>query len=124
MSADPEVALYFLRRLSLRVKSLVERVDQNAATSVQTRLARFILQRSEKSGGASRPRSGARKSAAFSLAMTQTALAEELGTVREVVVRALRGLRELGAIESAGDGKYRIADLAALKAIAGSASRE
>lgn len=119
MSADPEVALYFLRRLSLRVKSLVERMDENAATSVQTRLARFILQRSEKTGGTSRLGAGARRSTVFSLAMTQSALAEELGTVREVVVRALRALRELGAIERTGDGKYRIGDLAVLKAIAG-----
>jgi GTP-sensing pleiotropic transcriptional regulator CodY len=50
--------------------------------------------------------------------MTQTALAEELGTVREVVVRALRGLRQVGAIESAGDGKYQVASLAILKRLA------
>jgi DNA-binding IclR family transcriptional regulator len=50
--------------------------------------------------------------------MTQTALAEELGTVREVVVRSLRGLRQLGAIESAGDGKYRISNRPILEQLA------
>jgi GTP-sensing pleiotropic transcriptional regulator CodY len=50
--------------------------------------------------------------------MTQTVLAEEIGTVREVVVRALRGLRQLGAIESAGDGKYRVSNLPLLERLA------
>ena len=50
--------------------------------------------------------------------MTQTELAEEIGTVREVVVRALRELRELGAIESVGDGKYQVTDLATLQQLA------
>ena len=58
----------------------------------------------------------------FSLGMTQSALAEELGTVREVVVRALRGIRKLGAIESDGGGKYRVADLATLNELAAAES--
>ena len=50
--------------------------------------------------------------------MTQSALAEEIGTVREVVVRALRELRQSGAIESVGDGKYRVSSLATLQQLA------
>jgi DNA-binding transcriptional regulator LsrR (DeoR family) len=67
---------------------------------------------------ASRSSSGKAKRNTFSLGMTQTALAEEIGTVREVVVRALRELRESGAIESVGDGKYRVSDLATLEQLA------
>lgn len=122
MATDPQLAFFFLRRLSLRVQDLVERVDQNTVSSVQTRLARFILRRSQTAGFAARSRAEARKRLTFSLGMTQTALAEELGTVREVVVRALRGLRLVGAIESGGDGKYRVADLAILQQIAQSAT--
>ena len=118
MSADPRLALFFLRRLSLRVQSLVERVDQNTGRSVQTRLARFILERSQDALAAARSRSNVGNSPAFSLGMTQTALAEELGTVREVVVRALRELRKAGAIERSGDGKYRVADGAVLRQVA------
>jgi CRP/FNR family transcriptional regulator len=118
MTADPRLAFFFLRRLSLRVQSLVEKVDQNTVSSVQTRLARFILQRSQSARPAARPKSGARKRVAFSLGMTQTALAEELGTVREVVVRALRGLRQSGAIEAAGDGKYRVVNVSMLEHLA------
>jgi len=119
MAADPSLALFFLRRLSLRVQSLVERLDQNTVTSVRTRLARFILERSETARTAARSRSKSDKRPTFSLGMTQSALAEELGTVREVVVRALRGLRLIGAIESAGDGKYRVAALTILRELAG-----
>jgi CRP-like cAMP-binding protein len=118
MAADPRLALFFLRRLSLRVQSLVERVDQNTGRSVQTRLARFILERSQDALAAARSRSNVGNSPAFSLGMTQTALAEELGTVREVVVRALRELRKAGAIERSGDGKYRVADGAVLRQVA------
>lgn len=114
MTVDPKLAFFFLRRLSLRVQSLVEKIDQNTVSSVQTRLARFILRRSQT----------ADKYVAFSLGMTQSALAEELGTVREVVVRALRDLRKSDAIERAGDGKYRVANLKILERLAESPARE
>ncbi|MEO8909703.1 MAG: Crp/Fnr family transcriptional regulator [Gemmatimonadaceae bacterium] len=114
MAVDPRLAFFFLKRLSMRVQHLAERVDENTISTVQTRLARFILDKSQSA------RSG--KHAIFSLGMTQTALAEELGTVREVVVRSLRALRQAGAIDSAGDGKYRVTSLAALERLAQTAS--
>ena len=118
MAADPALAIFFLRRLSQRVETLVERVDQNTVSSVQTRLARFMLERSQAPVVASRSRPGKAKRNTFSLGMTQAALAEEIGTVREVVVRELRELRQLGAIESAGDGKYRVSSLETLQQLA------
>lgn len=118
MAADPELAMFFLRRLSQRVESLVERVDQNTVSSVQKRLARFILERSQAPAVSSRSSAGKAKRNTFSLGMTQTALAEEIGTVREVVVRALREIRQSGAIESVGDGKYRVSSLATLQQLA------
>jgi CRP/FNR family cyclic AMP-dependent transcriptional regulator len=118
MAADPGLAFFFLKRLSNRVQGLVERVDQNTVSSVQTRLARFILQRYETALAAARSMSKKGQRPVFSLGMTQTALAEELGTVREVVVRALRELRQLGAIESAGKGKYRVSDLPIMERLA------
>jgi CRP/FNR family transcriptional regulator len=118
MAVDSGLAIFFLRRLSQRVESLVDRVDQNTVSSVQTRLARFILERSEAPVFVSRSRPGKAKRNTFSLGMTQAALAEEIGTVREVVVRALRELRQSGAIESVGDGKYRVSSLATLQQLA------
>jgi len=122
IAVDPAVAFFFLNRLSQRIENLVERVDRLTVSSVQARLAHFILQRHQSTIASSRSRSKSGKSAVFSLGMSQTALGEELGTVREVVVRALRGLRQSGAIESAGDGKYRVVNASILETLAESAS--
>jgi CRP-like cAMP-binding protein len=52
------------------------------------------------------------------VAITQESLAEELGTVREVVMRALRALRKRRIIASAGRGKIEIVDRSALREVA------
>ncbi|MGH8101815.1 MAG: Crp/Fnr family transcriptional regulator, partial [Chthoniobacterales bacterium] len=109
---EPELAFAMLERLSQRVELLVERVSQLSGESVQARLSRFILARANRNGESESSR-------VFSLGVTQVQLAEELGTVREVVVRALRSLKESGAIASAGVGKYRVADYSKLKRLAG-----
>jgi CRP-like cAMP-binding protein len=121
IAVDPALAFFFLKRLSHRIENLVERVDRLTVSSVQTRLAHFILQRHQATIASPRSRSKSGKGAVFSLGMTQTALGEELGTVREVVVRALRALRQSGAIESVGDGKYRVTNTSILKTLAESA---
>ena len=54
----------------------------------------------------------------ISLGMSQSGLAAELGTVREVVVRALRSLRKHGVIANAGRGRIRVVDVAALRRVA------
>jgi CRP/FNR family transcriptional regulator len=118
IAVDPALAFFFLKRLSHRIENLVERVDRLTVSSVQTRLAHFILQRYKATTTSLRARSKSGKGAVFSLGMTQTALGEELGTVREVVVRALRGLRQSGAIESVGDGKYRVVNASILQTLA------
>jgi CRP-like cAMP-binding protein len=121
ITVDPALAFFFLKRLSQRIEILVEKVDRLTVSSVQTRLAHFILQRYQATIDSSRSRPKQGKGAVFSLGMTQTALGEELGTVREVVVRALRALRQSGAIESVGDGKYRVMNASILETLAESA---
>jgi CRP-like cAMP-binding protein len=121
IAVDPALAFFFLKRLSHRIENLVERVDRLTVSSVQMRLAHFILERYQATNASSRSRSKPGKGAVFSLGMTQTALGEELGTVREVVVRALRVLRQSGAIESVGDGKYRVMNASILETLAESA---
>ena len=108
MRDDPDVAWLFLRRLSVRVREVVERLDRASTQSVPARLAAFLLTRAESAG-----------SGAFGLGLTQAALAEELGTVREVVVRALAQLREAGVIGSAGRGRYAVMNRPALEELAG-----
>ncbi|HTD61635.1 MAG TPA: Crp/Fnr family transcriptional regulator [Gemmatimonadaceae bacterium] len=105
--ADPAVAWVLLDRLASRVRGLVERVDRLALQSVTTRLVGLLL--------AKVPRTTIGGDAEVGLGMSQEALAAELGTVREVVVRALRSLRESGLIASAGRGRIHITDVAALR---------
>lgn len=102
---SPELGLFFLRRLGGRVRVLLDRVDGLATAHVSTRLAEYLLQRAERTGSAL-------------VSMTQESLAEELGTVREVVVRSMRALRDDGCIRTAARGKIEILDLGALRVVA------
>lgn len=106
LAADAELAWAFLHRLSARVRGLVDRLDRVAAQSVRARLAALILARAADGDGA------------FTLGGTHVEVAEELGTVREVVVRALRDIRETGAVASAGRGRIRVRDVALLRQLA------
>ncbi|HEV2736035.1 MAG TPA: Crp/Fnr family transcriptional regulator [Longimicrobiaceae bacterium] len=102
--ADPEFAFALLERLAGRVRALVERLDRLAARSVAARLAAFLLERHREGRGAP-----------FGLGCTQTELAEELGTVREVLVREMGRLRRRGVLHAAGRGRWTVADDAALR---------
>jgi CRP-like cAMP-binding protein len=110
LRADPELAWRLLARLASRVRTLVERVDGLAAHSVPERLAALLAARYAAAG----PDGGV-----VTLGGTQQAVAEELGTVREVVVRALRRFCASGAIEPLGRGRYRVHDAKRLKELAG-----
>jgi CRP/FNR family transcriptional regulator len=104
--ADPAFALVLLRELSNRVRHLIHRLDQVSSWSVRGRVARHLVERNELARGP------------FTLGMTQQALAEELGTAREVIVRVLRELREEGFLESTARGRFRIIDVEQLRALA------
>ncbi|HVE77568.1 MAG TPA: Crp/Fnr family transcriptional regulator [Gemmatimonadaceae bacterium] len=108
--ADPDVAFALLRRLAARVRLLVERLDQRAGHPTLGRLAALVLARHRAAGGAP-----------FALARSQQEAAEELGTVRELVVRGLRELRARGALRAVGRGRYVVADEGALRTLAGDA---
>jgi CRP-like cAMP-binding protein len=97
---NPDLALAFVRRLGERTRQLVTRMADLAVEPVSRRLIRLILERSNHAG-AETP---------IALGQNQTELAEELGTVREVVVRKLRELRTAGLIQSHGQGKYSVSD--------------
>lgn len=106
IAADPAFAMSLMKRLALRVRHVLGVIDRMTNWSVQARLARYLIER----GAAG---------TVFTLGMTQQELAEELGTVREVIVRTLGELRDAGHIESSGKGRYRIRSVALLKQIAG-----
>jgi CRP/FNR family transcriptional regulator len=104
MRHDPDVAQLFLRRLALRVRQVVDRLDRLSTQSVMGRLASLLLARAN--GAAGQP---------FTLGMTQAAAAEELGTVREVLVRAIATLRREGLVDAAGRGRFVVRNVDALR---------
>jgi len=103
IAEQPRIAFLIAGRLAARVRLLVDRLDDRSARSVDARLVDFLLSRPESRRGSS-----------ISIGMTQQALAEELGTVREVVARKLRELSRRGLVERVVAGRYRIPDRQAL----------
>jgi CRP/FNR family transcriptional regulator len=106
IAADVSLAFALLERMAQRVRTVVDRFDRATGIAVEARLAAFLLERHAASGGEP-----------FALGPTQMAVAEEIGTVREVLVRVLRRLRESGAIRALGRGRYQVTDAAALRRI-------
>ncbi len=107
MKVDPALAATFLRSLGERVRVLAGRLEDRVADSVRTRLARHLLARAEASSRED-----------FDLGMTQAQLAQDLGTVREVVARRLGELVGTGVLVRRGRARYCIADGPRLEALA------
>lgn len=100
---DIRVALAVIAELSERVVKFVAEIPDNAFSTVRQRVARHLLDL------ASDQRHGDRLVAAVS----QQALADAVGSVREVVVRVLHDLRAAGVIRTSRIG-IEIIDPAAL----------
>jgi len=90
---DVRVARGLLDELSERVLSFIAEIPSAFAT-VRQRVARHLLDLASESQQGSELRA----------AIRQQELAEAVGTVREVVVRALRELREEGLLRTAREG--------------------
>jgi CRP-like cAMP-binding protein len=102
-----------MRRLAARAQVLFARLDELRGHTVTARVAAALLERARRArGGGERPD--------FTLGMSQAALAEELGTAREVVVRALGALCAAGAVRRTGRARYAVERLDVLESIAGS----
>jgi CRP-like cAMP-binding protein len=86
-----------------RVRHLLERLSSQTADPVAARLARFMVDRTPCADGT------------IARGGTQAQLAEEIGTVREVVVRLLRALADEGIIERLDRGRYRVLNRARLQ---------
>jgi CRP/FNR family cyclic AMP-dependent transcriptional regulator len=87
---DLAVASAMLEELSERVVEFVEEIPGSAFTTVRQRIARQLL-----NVATDQPRGQA-----LVARITQQQLADSVGTVREVVVRELRGLREERVVET------------------------
>lgn len=96
---DLSVAGALLGELGERVLSFVTEIPGSAFATVRQRVARHLLDlASERQHGT-----------ALVARISQQQLADAVGSVREVVVRALRELREAGIVET-GPGGIRIVD--------------
>lgn len=93
---DPRVAGALLRELSERVLSFVGELPGSAFTTVRQRVARHLLDLASEAPD--REPAGA-----LLVTVTQRELAEAVGSVREVVVRVLRELREEGVVRTERD---------------------
>jgi CRP/FNR family transcriptional regulator len=98
VAEDADVADALLHELAARVLSYIHEIADSAFTSVRHRVARHLLDLASQE---SRTGRGARP--VLSVPVSQRELAEAVGSVREVVVRALRDLRESGAISTYRD---------------------
>ena len=106
-------AALFMERLSARVRTLVDRLERQTLGDVRSRLAASLVGASTI--GASTESGGAD----FGVDMTQDEWAEDLGTVREVLARELRLLKDEGLIEQTGRRRFRLLREEELEEIAG-----
>ena len=107
LAEEPEFARFALRRVARRARVVLDRLDQLSDYSVTARLAEHLLGVAEVSGNRR-----------LELGMSQAALADRLGTVREVLVRSLRTLCDEGAIRRVGRAKFDVANASRLRELA------
>jgi CRP/FNR family transcriptional regulator, cyclic AMP receptor protein len=92
---DVRVARVFLIELSERARNFVHEIPGSAFATVRQRVARQLLDLASMRPG--------QLDGELSVQITQQDLAAAAGTVREVVVRTLRQLRECGAVRTERD---------------------
>jgi CRP/FNR family cyclic AMP-dependent transcriptional regulator len=83
----PALAWALLESMARRARHLVAKVEDLAMRSVKARVARLLLEQAVQNDQAALPR-----------LLTQEEMASQLGTVREMVGRALRSLADEGII--------------------------
>jgi len=88
----PDIALGVVRSLSMRLRKMVELVEELAFKEVGQRLAHFLLEAAEKRGR-QMP-----EGLVFDLHPTNQEIAARIGTVRELVSRCLGRFRDLGIL--------------------------
>ncbi len=108
---DPRVANALLAETSERVMSFVAEFSGHAFATVRQRIARHLLDLAALDPAEE-----------LAASISQQELADAVGTVREVVVRILRELRQQGCVRTRRDG-FVIVDPERLSAIAAAQER-
>jgi CRP/FNR family transcriptional regulator len=112
MLQHPEVALTALRMLAQKLRRVASLVEQLALMDLGQRLAHLLLEEAEKTG---RP---VEDGISFQQHLSHSQLAARLGSVREVVSRALQKLTQYDIIQLKGRGVVVICNVKALRAFA------
>ena len=99
MDVSPSFTRYVLNEYATRVSSVIKLVDRIAVRDVMLSLTRYLVEH---------------MNAQSSVDITQTSLANEIGTAREVISRNLQKLEANGVIET-GRGNIQIIDIEKLK---------
>jgi CRP/FNR family transcriptional regulator len=94
--AHPQIALAALKLLAGRLRKCAELVEALSLREVDNRLARFLLEEARSQGV------GEGSILALDLVLTNQQIAARIGTVREVVSRALNRLQQNGLIRIEG----------------------
>ncbi len=95
---DVRVALALLAELSERVVSFIDELPGSAFATVRQRVSRHLLDLAVQ-----REPGGRDRRTEIVVAVSQQELADAAGTVREVVVRVLRQLRQEGVVRTERD---------------------
>lgn len=103
----PEVADAVIQELGRRLRRMVGMVESMSLKDVRGRVAGWLVEEAGRRGGL-------RDGLAFSLPLSQEALARGLGTTRESVARTLSALRKEGVLAGAGR-RIEIRDAAGLR---------
>ena len=107
LAEEPEFTRFALRRIARRAHTLLERLEELTEYSVTARVAGYLSARSDIM---QRPE--------VDLGMSQAALADRLGTAREVVVRSLRALCDVGVVRRVGRSRFAVVDARRLRELA------
>jgi CRP/FNR family transcriptional regulator len=102
LQAHPEIARQVIGALARRLRGMVQMVEELALKEVRQRVAALLLRLAEQHG------------TEFTLPASNEQIAAQLGTVREVVSRALHGFAQDGLLDL--DGRtVRLRDVPALR---------
>lgn len=104
LARQPDVAHALLLELSARAKGFLHEIPGNAFGTVRQRVVRHLLDLASESGT---------DEGQLVALVSQQDLADAAGTVREVVVRVLRELREEGLVRT-GRGEIVLTDVGGL----------
>ncbi len=109
MRRSPQLALNFMRELSLRVRYNTQQMDSLATQALSQRLARKLLQLAQDYGIASKT------GVLLNIPLTQSDLASLVNASRESINKQLREFRRLGWVTTE-NGRILIQDPDALRA--------